>query len=100
VYVIPREVFDARLVQRAVERGAELRREKIVSVETVSHGNVPNGTVSHENSSYETVLNGTISARIVVGADGAHSVVRAKLGLPHGRRAIAIRGYAPTPADR
>jgi flavin-dependent dehydrogenase len=37
---------------------------------------------------------------VVVGADGAHSVVRAHLGLPAGRRALAIRGYAPTPADR
>jgi menaquinone-9 beta-reductase len=100
VYVIPRQVFDARLVERAVARGAELRREKVVSIETVSHG-----TVSHENSSLEngsdkTVLNGTIPARIVVGADGAHSVARAHLGLAQGRRAIAIRGYAPTPPAR
>jgi geranylgeranyl reductase family protein len=120
VYVIPRQVFDARLVERAVARGAEFRREKVVSVETVSNGTVsngtvpngtvfnvtvskgtvPNGTVSYENSSDETVLNGTISSRIVVGADGAHSVVRAHLGLPFGRRALAIRGYAPTPPER
>ncbi len=100
VYVIPRQVFDARLVERAVERGAELRREKVVSIGTVSHRTISNETVSYENSSDETVLNETISARIVVGADGAHSVVRAKLGLPYGRRAIAIRGYAPTPPDR
>jgi flavin-dependent dehydrogenase len=39
-------------------------------------------------------------AGAIVGADGAHSVVRAHLGLPTGRRALAIRGYAPTPADR
>lgn len=85
VHVIPRQVFDARLVERAVERGAQLRREKVGSVETGSDG---------------VVLNGTVSARTVVAADGAHSVLRAHLGLPHGRRAIAIRGYAPTPRDR
>jgi geranylgeranyl reductase family protein len=100
VYVIPRQAFDARLVERAVQRGAELRRTKIVSIEPGSPRNVSNGTVSFENSSYETVLNGTISARIVVGADGAHSVVRSELGLPYGRRALAIRGYAPTPRAR
>src|SRR4051812_28112316 len=32
VYVIPRQVFDARLVERAVERGAELRRQRVASV--------------------------------------------------------------------
>ena len=36
VYVIPREVFDARLVERAVDRGATFRRERIVSIEMVS----------------------------------------------------------------
>jgi len=85
VYVIPREVFDARLVERAVERGAVFRRERIVSIETVPYG---------------IILNGTISSPIVVGADGAHSVLRAHLGLPSGRRALAIRGYAPTPPGR
>jgi geranylgeranyl reductase family protein len=105
VYVIPRQVFDARLVERAVASGAVLRREKVVSIETfsngtISNGTVPHGTVSYENSSYETILNGTISSRVVVGADGAHSVVRGHLGLPFGRRALAIRGYAPTPPER
>jgi geranylgeranyl reductase family protein len=76
VYVIPRQVFDARLVERAVARGAELRRERVTSVDALP------------------------DAAVVVGADGAHSVVRAHLGLPRGRRAIAIRGYAPTPPDR
>ncbi len=76
VYVIPREVFDARLVERAVDRGATFRRERVTSVDALP------------------------PARVVVGADGAHSVVRAHLGLPHGRRALAIRGYAPTPPER
>jgi geranylgeranyl reductase family protein len=76
VHVIPREVFDARLVERAVERGATFRRERVASVDQLP------------------------DAGVVVGADGAHSVVRAHLGLPTGRRALAIRGYAPTPAAR
>ena len=76
VYVIPREVFDARLVERAVDRGATFRRERVTSVEQLP------------------------DAAVVVGADGAHSVLRRHLGLPYGRRAIAIRGYAPTPPDR
>jgi geranylgeranyl reductase family protein len=76
VYVIPRQVFDARLVERAVDRGAVFRRQRVGSVEQLP------------------------DAGVVVGADGAHSVVRAHLGLPYGRRALAIRGYVPTPADR
>ena len=76
VYVIPREVFDARLVERAVDRGATFRRERIGAVDQLP------------------------AARVVVGADGAHSVIRSHLGLPFGRRALAIRGYAPTPPDR
>jgi flavin-dependent dehydrogenase len=46
------------------------------------------------------VLDGRFRAPVVVGADGAHSVLRAHLGRPDGRRALAIRGYAPTPPER
>jgi len=76
VYVIPRQVFDARLVERAVDRGAAFRKQRVSSADELP------------------------DARVVVGADGAHSVVRAHLGLPSGRRALAIRGYAPTPPER
>jgi menaquinone-9 beta-reductase len=76
VYVIPREVFDARLVERAVARGATFRRQRVTSVDDLPY------------------------AGVVIGADGAHSVLRAHLGLGTGRRALAIRGYAPTPAGR
>jgi flavin-dependent dehydrogenase len=46
------------------------------------------------------VVDGEVDARFVVGADGAHSVVRRDLGVKPGPVALAIRGYAPTPAAR
>jgi flavin-dependent dehydrogenase len=45
-------------------------------------------------------VDGDLAASVLVGADGAHSVVRVAAGLsPVRRRALAIRGYAPTHAD-
>jgi geranylgeranyl reductase family protein len=86
VWVIPREVFDARLVERAVAAGAVLRRHRVSDVRRVEGG---------------VVLDGRIGARILVGADGAHSVVRSSLtSLSRGCRALAIRGYSPTPDSR
>ena len=84
-WVVPREVFDARLVAAATAAGAELRRHRVRGV-ALDHDRVH--------------LDGGISARVVVGADGAHSVVRSALGLGSGRTAFALRGYAPTPAQR
>ena len=82
VHVVPRQVFDARLVERAVAAGAVLRRHRVASV-TAGERCV---TVS-----------GMIEGRVVVGADGAHSLVRTTLlGRRRDPRAIAIRGYAPT----
>lgn len=81
VHVVPRRVLDARLVERAVDAGAVLRRHRATSVGTDG----------------EPVVSGEIRARVVVGADGAHSLVRtALLGDRREPRAIAIRGYAPT----
>ncbi|MBY8871450.1 geranylgeranyl reductase family protein [Micromonospora sp. PLK6-60] len=82
-YTVPREVFDARLVAAAVAAGAELRRH------TVRHLDVRADRV---------VLDGQVSGRAVVGADGAGSVVRRALGHPVNpdrHLALAIRGYAP-----
>lgn len=86
VWVIPREVFDARLVDRAVAAGAHLvqHRVRVVRVEA--------GCM---------VLDGRFRARVVVAADGAGSAVRYALaGARRGRRAIALRGYAPTSPSR
>ncbi len=82
VHVVPRQVFDARLVERAVAAGAVLRRHRATSVTTGA------GTPAVSDG---------LSADVVVGADGAHSLVRAALlGRRRQSRAIAIRGYAPT----
>ncbi len=82
VRVVPRHVLDARLVERAVAAGAVLRRHRVTSV-TAQDGRVE--------------VSDTLSAGVVVAADGAHSLVRAGM-LGHRRwpRAIALRGYAPT----
>jgi geranylgeranyl reductase family protein len=84
-YVVPREVFDARLVEHAVAAGATLRRHRAREVVVDADGVEVDG----------------IRAAVLVGADGASSAVRSALRtLPPGRRALAIRGYAPTPPQR
>jgi geranylgeranyl reductase family protein len=86
VWVIPREVFDARLVAHATRAGAQLDRHRVRDVHAAPDG---------------VVLDGSVTGRVVVAADGAHSVVRAAVGQPAvRRRALAIRGYAPTPPSR
>jgi geranylgeranyl reductase family protein len=86
-WVIPRKEFDHHLVSAAQTAGAELRHERVREVRAVH----AEGIVR---------LDGEHEARIVVGADGAHSVVRRALGLRPGPMAVALRGYAPTPAGR
>ncbi len=111
-YVIPREVFDARLVEAAVQRGAQLRRHRVRTVTVADDGGHP-------------VLDGSIRARVVIAADGASSVIRREHAPPRvwgttwppdlplswrftskppgfggAHTAVAIRGYAPVPASR
>lgn len=86
VWVIPRTIFDARLVAHAVTNGATLTRHHVRQLRR------QDGVV---------LVDGTVAARVVVGADGAYSVARAALPRRVPRpRAIVIRGYAPTIAER
>ncbi|PRY28323.1 geranylgeranyl reductase family protein [Pseudosporangium ferrugineum] len=82
-HTVPRRVFDARLVEAAVRSGAELRRHTVRSVRYAPGG---------------VIVDGRIEAGVLIGADGAGSVVRRALGHPAnpgGHLAIALRGYAP-----
>ncbi|MEU4421955.1 geranylgeranyl reductase family protein [Actinoplanes sp. NPDC024001] len=82
-YTVPRRIFDERLVRAAVAAGAVLRRHTVRQLEE-------RDTV---------VIDGTFRAHVVIGADGAGSVVRRSIGAavnPAGHLAIAIRGYRPT----
>jgi geranylgeranyl reductase family protein len=72
-YVVPRSVFDARLVEAAVRRGATFRRQTIRTLDDVD-------------------------ARVLIGADGANGVVRRLLGIARQDEqtvAVAVRGYIP-----
>ncbi len=79
-FVIPREVFDARLVEAAVARGAEFRQQRVrtVSVPADTQGLVRNGDDP-------IVLDGAIRARLVIAADGASSVIRRQIAPPRAR---------------
>ncbi|MFC6082498.1 NAD(P)/FAD-dependent oxidoreductase [Sphaerisporangium aureirubrum] len=86
-HVVPRKVFDARLVDAARARGVEVRRHRVRKVD--AHGG-------------HVVLDGAIPARAVVAADGANSAMRRLIGIPAPAErhvAIAVRGYADVPAD-
>jgi len=61
VRVIPRHVFDARLLADVCSRGAQFRRHAVRTVTCTPDG---------------VVLDGTLRAAVVIGADGAQSVMR------------------------
>jgi menaquinone-9 beta-reductase len=84
--VVPRAVLDDRLLAAALTCGAEFRRHTVRRLEV------------HDS---HVAVDESVTAGVVVGADGAESVVRRALGIPpNGPRhtAIAIRGYAREPA--
>ena len=90
-YVVPRAVLDARLVAAAQRAGATLAHDRVRSVD-------PSGT--NGPVSLELRGAGRLDAPVLVGADGAHSLVRRACGRPPGPMALAIRGYAPVPSER
>ncbi|WP_229716114.1 NAD(P)/FAD-dependent oxidoreductase [Mangrovihabitans endophyticus] len=82
-HTVPRRVFDARLVDAAVRAGAELHRHTVRRL--------------HDDGD-RVCIDDAYAARVVIGADGAGSVVRRCTGAaanPPGHVAIALRGYAP-----
>ncbi|MEV8637160.1 NAD(P)/FAD-dependent oxidoreductase [Streptosporangium sp. NPDC051023] len=86
-HVVPRVVFDARLVDAARARGVEVRRHRVRAL-AAGNGHV--------------VVDGAVAARAVIGADGANSVVRRLIGVPafpDRHTAIAVRGYADVPVE-
>jgi len=84
-WVVPRRLFDHRLVEAAQNAGAALVRHRV------------RGLAVHRDS---VLLDDSLAAKVVVGADGAQSVVRRAVGGRSGPTALALRGYAPTPVDR
>ena len=85
-HVVPRKVFDARLVDAVRDRGVEVRRHRVKELSLVR----------------DTVVVDGLVARAVVAADGANSTVRRLLHVPAGRQthvALAVRGYADVPPD-
>ncbi len=61
VHVVPRRIFDARLVGQLAGLGIELRRQAVRTLEVRADG---------------VCLDGRWHARVVIGADGAESAVR------------------------
>jgi geranylgeranyl reductase family protein len=84
--VVPRAVLDSRLLTATLATGAEFRRHVVRRLQV---------------QPAHVVVDGAVTAGVVIGADGAESAVRRALGTapnrPH-QLAIAIRGYAPVPA--
>jgi menaquinone-9 beta-reductase len=80
--VVPRTVLDARLVEAALQSGVEMDRRTV------------RGVSARRDS---VTIDDEIEARVVIGADGAGSVVRRAAETrrpPAGHTAVAIRGYA------
>ena len=82
-HTVPRQVLDARILDAALAAGAELCRHQVRRL---------------TDDGRRVQIDGELTADVVIGADGAESVVRRALGLAPNRpdrMAVALRGYAP-----
>ena len=89
-WIVPRMVLDAHIASAAVKAGAVLRESTTVTGLIRERGSIAGVEVS------DGVRVRQIRARVVIGADGAHSAVARALGLrENGPRHIgyALRGY-------
>jgi geranylgeranyl reductase family protein len=86
IVVMPRRVFDNRLVCAAEAVGVQRCTGRVCGLHSSNHGvcvRVREGKIYHE-----------YQARAVIGADGAGSMIARQMGpLPWQHRAIAMRGY-------
>jgi len=93
-WVVPRAVFDARLREAALAAGAVTEQAQV------------RATTAGPGAVQVTCSSGEVVGEVVVGADGAHSVVarsaasRESRGHGGQRTAFALRGYAPTAPAR
>lgn len=84
-YVVPRAKFDFRLVTAAAAAGCRVRHHTVREIQ------------QHAD---RVVVDGRYAAPVLIGADGANSMVRRATGQPPNRGrhlAVAVRGYAPAP---
>jgi geranylgeranyl reductase family protein len=89
-WVVPRLLLDAEVAQAAVRVGAWLIQGAAVTSVTRSNGSA-NGVEYSDGSGVRRV-----AARVVIGADGAHSVVAKSLGVHDSSKrhlGFALRGY-------
>jgi geranylgeranyl reductase family protein len=78
-----RAAFDGLLLKAALAAGAELARARAIDVRGAAHG-----------FEIDTADGRTHKAAVVVGADGANSLVRRKLHIPFARRQLSVAtGY-------
>ena len=86
-WVIPRQVFDARIVAAAERAGAERCVHRVRRLRTIPGG---------------IEIDGVLRAETVIGADGVNSTTRRAVGLPTNRDqhlAVAVRGYIDIDPD-
>jgi geranylgeranyl diphosphate/geranylgeranyl-bacteriochlorophyllide a reductase len=85
VAMVRREVFDGFLRARAQARGAELIHGQLIGLQVEASG---------VTARYRSMADGsehTLTADVVIGADGAYSPTAKLLGLPNLPRAVAIQ---------